>query len=67
MHFMRKYVHIARDIKPALTREASELLADEYSKLRNQDISADNVHKVLSSLWVRIKMVPSDWKSSSAL
>jgi len=34
---MRKYIHVARDMKPALTRDAADLIADEYSKLRNQD------------------------------
>ncbi|KAK2718992.1 hypothetical protein QYM36_006118 [Artemia franciscana] len=32
--FMRKYIHIARAIKPALTQEAADLLAEEYSRLR---------------------------------
>ena len=35
---MRKYIHVARNIRPALTREAAEHLADEYSKLRNQEM-----------------------------
>ena len=39
MKFMRKYIHVARDIKPVLTREAADYLADEYSKLRNQEIT----------------------------
>ena len=38
MAFMRKYIHVARNIRPALTREAAEHLADEYSKLRNQEM-----------------------------
>lgn len=37
MKFMRKYIHVAHDLKPALTREAADFIADEYSKLRNQD------------------------------
>jgi len=37
MKFMRKYIHVARDLKPALTREAADFIADEYSKLRNQE------------------------------
>ncbi|XP_064651857.1 zygotic DNA replication licensing factor mcm3-like [Lineus longissimus] len=35
--FMRKYIHVAKAMKPALTREAADYIADEYSKLRNQD------------------------------
>ncbi|XP_033100370.1 DNA replication licensing factor MCM3-like [Anneissia japonica] len=42
MAFMRKYVHIAKSIKPALTREAAEFIADEYSKLRSQEAVAAN-------------------------
>ncbi|XP_050404275.1 zygotic DNA replication licensing factor mcm3 [Patella vulgata] len=37
MEFMRKYIHVAKALKPSLTREAAELIADEYAKLRNQD------------------------------
>ena len=37
MKFMRKYIHVARDIKPTLTREAADYIAEEYAKLRNQD------------------------------
>ena len=34
VQFMKKYIHIAKCIKPVLTEEASELLADEYANLR---------------------------------
>ncbi|XP_021374912.1 zygotic DNA replication licensing factor mcm3-like isoform X1 [Mizuhopecten yessoensis] len=37
MQFMRKYIHVAKALKPSLTREAAEVLSDEYAKLRNQD------------------------------
>lgn len=37
MQFMRKYIHIAKALKPQLTREAAEYIADEYTKLRSQD------------------------------
>lgn len=37
MKFMRKYVNVAKDMKPVLTRAAADFIADEYSKLRNQD------------------------------
>lgn len=36
--FMRKYIHVAKDMKPALTREAADYIAEEYSKLRSQDL-----------------------------
>ena len=35
MQFMRKYIHIARSIKPTLTREACEVISEEYSRLRH--------------------------------
>ncbi|CAH0582874.1 unnamed protein product [Chrysodeixis includens] len=35
--FMRKYIHIARLMKPKLTQDASDAIADEYARLRNQD------------------------------
>lgn len=37
MQFMRKYIHVAKALKPSLTREAADHIADEYAKLRNQD------------------------------
>ncbi|CAH3936399.1 unnamed protein product [Pieris brassicae] len=41
--FMRKYIHIAKLIKPKLTQEASDAIADEYAKLRNRDESETDV------------------------
>ncbi|XP_039750656.1 DNA replication licensing factor Mcm3 isoform X1 [Pararge aegeria] len=41
--FMRKYIHIARLMKPKLTQEACDTIADEYSKLRNQDMMDSDV------------------------
>ncbi|XP_072929394.1 DNA replication licensing factor Mcm3 [Epargyreus clarus] len=41
--FMRKYIHIARLMKPKLTQEASDTIADEYAKLRNQDMMDSDV------------------------
>ncbi|KAF2368460.1 MCM N-terminal domain [Trinorchestia longiramus] len=35
--FMRKYIHLAKAIKPVLTKKASEAIAEEYSRLRSQD------------------------------
>ena len=50
MKFMRKYIHVARDIKPTLTREAADYIAEEYSKLRSQEnVSQDNIARVSSS------------------
>lgn len=44
--FMRKFIHIARFIKPKLTQEASDAIADEYAKLRNQDMMESDVARV---------------------
>lgn len=33
--FMRKYVHLAKGLKPQLTKEAADLISEEYTKLRN--------------------------------
>lgn len=31
---MKKYIHIAKIMKPKLTREACEIISEEYAKLR---------------------------------
>ncbi|XP_027594132.1 DNA replication licensing factor MCM3 [Pipra filicauda] len=36
MQFMRKYIHVAKMIKPVLTEEAASYIAEEYSRLRSQ-------------------------------
>ncbi|XP_078413628.1 zygotic DNA replication licensing factor mcm3-like [Cetorhinus maximus] len=42
MEFMRKYIHVAKIVKPVLTSEAANHIAEEYSSLRSQDqISSD--------------------------
>lgn len=44
MGFMRKYIHVAKALKPGLTQPAAELLAEEYTKLRSHDsMSQDNI------------------------
>jgi len=40
VQFMKKYVHIAKCIRPVLSEEASEMLADEYTNLRASDFEA---------------------------
>ena len=34
---MRKYIHLAKGLKPQLTKDATDMIAEEYTKLRNQD------------------------------
>ncbi len=42
--FMRKYVHLAKGLKPQLTKEAADLISEEYTKLRNQEnLESDNM------------------------
>nr|KAF6506462.1 minichromosome maintenance complex component 3 [Rousettus aegyptiacus] len=35
--FMKKYIHVAKIIKPILTQESAAYIAEEYSRLRSQD------------------------------
>ncbi|XP_006211600.3 DNA replication licensing factor MCM3 isoform X3 [Vicugna pacos] len=40
--FMKKYIHVAKIIKPVLTQESGAHIAEEYSRLRSQDsVSSD--------------------------
>lgn len=34
---MRKYIHVAKAISPILTQEAASHIAEEYTRLRNQE------------------------------
>ncbi|XP_012526579.1 DNA replication licensing factor Mcm3 [Monomorium pharaonis] len=43
IQFMRKYIHIARCMKPKLTEEASAVIAEEYSTLRSEDMIESDV------------------------
>uniref|UniRef100_A0A182NR03 DNA replication licensing factor MCM3 n=1 Tax=Anopheles dirus TaxID=7168 RepID=A0A182NR03_9DIPT len=43
MEFMRKYIHIAKCLKPKLTEEACEMISNEYSRLRSQDLMDSDV------------------------
>lgn len=42
-HFMRTYIHIAKCLKPKLSHAASEVIANEYSRLRNQSEMDSNM------------------------
>ncbi|CAI9619241.1 unnamed protein product, partial [Staurois parvus] len=37
MQFIRKYIHVAKLIKPALTHEAADFISHEYAKIRSHD------------------------------
>lgn len=40
--FMKKYIHIAKCVKPILTEEASNVISEEYSRLRSQEAVESN-------------------------
>ncbi|KAM4689772.1 maternal DNA replication licensing factor mcm3 [Discoglossus pictus] len=37
MQFIRKYIHVAKLVKPVLTHEAADYIAHEYAKIRSHD------------------------------
>ncbi|XP_076803455.1 zygotic DNA replication licensing factor mcm3-like [Clavelina lepadiformis] len=37
MEFIKRYIHVAKVIKPTLSREAANCIAEEYARLRCQD------------------------------
>ena len=41
--FVKKYLEIAKCMKPSLTEEACEMIGEEYSKLRSQDFESSDV------------------------
>ncbi|CAG9861024.1 unnamed protein product [Phyllotreta striolata] len=41
--FMRKYINFVKIIKPVLTEEASEIISEEYSRLRSEDVLESDV------------------------
>ncbi|RXM28058.1 Zygotic DNA replication licensing factor mcm3 [Acipenser ruthenus] len=43
MEFMRKYIHVAKIVKPVLTQEAASHIAEEYSRLRSQEQLTNDV------------------------
>lgn len=46
MAFMKKYIHVARAVKPKLTTEATEFISDCYSEIRNFDTSKTDRERV---------------------
>lgn len=44
--FMRKYIHVAKIIKPILTQESAAYIAEEYSRLRSQDSMSSDTARV---------------------
>ena len=46
MNFIRKYIHIAKEMKPKLSSEACTAISEEYSRLRSQDNTNNDMAKV---------------------
>lgn len=46
MEFMRKYIHVAKMIKPVLTQESASYIAEEYSRLRSQNQMNSDIARV---------------------
>lgn len=42
VNFMRKYIHLAKVLKPKLTDAAASIIANEYTRLRSLDITDTN-------------------------
>lgn len=46
--FMRKYINFVKILKPVLTEEASEIISEEYSRLRSEDFMENDVARVFN-------------------
>lgn len=46
--FMKKYIHIAKSVKPVLTQAASDAIAEHYAKLRSYEKDQDDLARVCS-------------------
>lgn len=46
---MRKYIHVAKAISPVLTQEAANHIAEEYTRLRNQEQLGTDIARVRGS------------------
>nr|CAI5845189.1 unnamed protein product [Callosobruchus analis] len=43
VEFMRKYIHFVKMFKPSLSERACEIIADEYSRLRSEEMLENDV------------------------
>lgn len=46
MQFVRKYIHMAKSVKPKLTEEASAYISECYAELRSFDTSKTDRERV---------------------
>lgn len=47
---MRKYIHMAKAIKPKLTKAASEYISERYSELRSIDLTRTDRERVIKKI-----------------
>ena len=45
MDFMRKYIHLAKATKPKLTKEACDYIVEQYTELRNIDLTQSDLKR----------------------
>jgi hypothetical protein len=43
---MRKYIHMAKEVKPQLSEEASNFIAERYAELRSADMGRVDMERV---------------------
>lgn len=45
VQFMKKYIHVAKNIKPSLSQEAADMISGAYTELRHQDTESSGQAK----------------------
>jgi len=53
VQFMKKYVHVARNIKPTLSQEAADLISGNYTELRHQDTGNESLKQKTAPITAR--------------
>lgn len=43
---MRKYIHMAKEVKPQLSEEASAYISERYAELRSADMGRSDLERV---------------------
>lgn len=60
---MRKYIHIAKMMKPELTDEAEKAISDEYAELRSREDDPKNA-RVIDYLIICLNKIQKTLKTS---
>jgi DNA replicative helicase MCM subunit Mcm2 (Cdc46/Mcm family) len=45
-YFMRKYIHMAKEVKPQLSEDASDYISERYAELRSADMGRTDLERV---------------------